>query len=103
MATAIIRWSHQVVQNGNTLTIRWVPGHADIEGNEVADKQTKRVTQNLAAAVRYEPNIMKFTSISYLRRRAKEARLTGCKEWTDEHCRGRKSTCDHTRTGFAKN
>jgi hypothetical protein len=39
--------------------------HADIEGNEVADKQVKRVAQNLAAAVRFEPNIMKFTSISH--------------------------------------
>jgi hypothetical protein len=25
MVRATIRWSHQVVQNGNTLTIRWVP------------------------------------------------------------------------------
>jgi hypothetical protein len=71
------------VQNGNTLTIRWAAGHADIEGNEVADKQTKRVTQNLAAAVRYEPDIMAFSRISHLRRRAKEAR-TGCKESIDE-------------------
>jgi hypothetical protein len=89
------------VQNGNTLTIRWAPGHADIEGNEVADKQANRVAQNLAAAVRYEPNIMKFTSISHLRRRAKEARSTGCKEWI-EHCRGRKSYLRPHKDGIRK-
>jgi hypothetical protein len=90
------------VQNGNTITIRWVPGHADIEGNEVADKQAKRVAQNLVAAVRYEPNIMKFTSISHLRRRAKEARSTGCREWIDEHCRGRKSYIRPHKNGICK-
>jgi hypothetical protein len=102
MARATIRWSHQFVQNGNTLTIRWVHGHSDIEGNEVADKQANRVSQNLAAAVRYEPNIIKFTSISHLRRRAKEARSTGCKEWIDEHCCGRKSYLRPHKNGIPK-
>jgi ribonuclease HI len=101
MARAVIQWSQQVVQKGNTLTIRWVPGHADIDGNEVADKQTKRVAQHLAAAVRYEPDIMKFTSISRLRRRAKEA-WAGCKEWIEEHCRRRKSYLRPNKNGTRK-
>jgi hypothetical protein len=40
-----------------------VPRHADSEESAEADKQANNVTQNLEAAVKYEPNIMNFTSM----------------------------------------
>jgi hypothetical protein len=45
---------------------------------------------------------MKFTGISHLRRRAKEARSTRCKEWIDEHCHGRKPYLRPHKNGVCK-
>jgi ribonuclease HI len=58
MARVNIQRSHQVAQNRNTLTIRWIPGRSDIVGNEIAGKQAKDVSRNLTAAVKREPNAM---------------------------------------------
>jgi hypothetical protein len=49
--------SYKTARNGNTLALRWVPGHSDIEGSDIDDKQAKNVSQNQAAAVAHKPNI----------------------------------------------
>jgi len=41
IARAVIRWSEDIAGRGNKMRLQRVPGHAEIEGNEVADRMAK--------------------------------------------------------------
>lgn len=41
----VIEASNRIVSQGATITIHWVPGHADVLGNELADKLAKAATK----------------------------------------------------------
>ena len=36
LARAAIEWSYELRQRGNSVTVRWTPAHAGVEGNEHA-------------------------------------------------------------------
>ena len=36
----------QLIETPNNIRIRWVPGHSQIDGNEVADKQANRAAMS---------------------------------------------------------
>ena len=40
-ARAIIRWSESIARRGNKLRLQWVLSHAEVEGNEVAERMAK--------------------------------------------------------------
>jgi hypothetical protein len=82
----------------DTLTIRWVPEHSDIK---IADKPAKDISENLTTAVKHEPNIMRFISISHLRVRAQVARLKWYKSGSMNTPAKKSPTYDHERQGFA--
>ena len=39
IAVEVLRFSRQLIAQGNTITIRWVPSHRGVEGNEQADQR----------------------------------------------------------------
>ena len=61
-----------IVSKGGSISLNWVPGHVDIQGNELADKLAKEAT-------RLEPSTNE-TSFGVLSQKAKEV---STKEWLD--------------------
>jgi ribonuclease HI len=49
LARLIIAKTHDIIENRNTITIRWVPGHKGIPGNEEADRMAKLGALNRTA------------------------------------------------------
>ena len=41
MAVQIIELAQRIVDQGNSVTIRWAPAHRGVEGNERTDAETK--------------------------------------------------------------
>jgi hypothetical protein len=76
-----------------------VPRHADSEESAAADKEANNVTQNLAAAVKYEPNIMNFTSMSHLPKRFDQ---NGTKNRSRSTAMGESPTYSNARMEFEK-
>lgn len=68
----IIDLASKLYEQGNTLTVRWVPGHKGVIGNEAADTYSKEAarTRALRAASR---EAMERISLSFLKRRAAES------------------------------
>ncbi|KAI0046409.1 hypothetical protein FA95DRAFT_1454963, partial [Auriscalpium vulgare] len=46
-------------RRGFTLTLRWVPGHEDLEGNELADVEAKAAAAGASSARRRLPEILR--------------------------------------------
>ncbi|KAA8899722.1 hypothetical protein FN846DRAFT_753000, partial [Sphaerosporella brunnea] len=44
-ARAVAKISHMLSQNGHMLRVRWVPGHTEVSGNELADSCAKRAAE----------------------------------------------------------
>ena len=62
-------------RRGNTLTLRWVPSHLGIEGNEVADDWAKRAAEDQGDSV--PRAYLRETSFAHMTRRVTEARTAG--------------------------
>ena len=63
------------------MEIAWVPGHCEISGNEAADYVAKRATST-------RPRDPPFTSLTHLRRKAKEELLENwTARWVGPHLR----------------
>ena len=52
----------QLIQQGHEISVRWVPGHSKVEGNEMADK----VAREAAGGERIQT--ARWTSLTHLRR-----------------------------------
>lgn len=49
----IIELAQRVVDQGNSITIRWTPAHRWVEGNERADQRAKEVAPSLLSGLRF--------------------------------------------------
>lgn len=65
MAIRIIGFAQQIVDHGNSITIRWTPAHVGVEGNEQADQRAKE-----AAALPPLRATTRHHSLAFLIRRA---------------------------------
>jgi ribonuclease HI len=81
-ARATIKWSEDLASRGCTLTIRWVPSHANIEGNETADVWAKEAATCEMDAV--DKTYLNETSVAFMTRKATENRSDGTKKWVKE-------------------
>lgn len=45
----IKEWINLLSDRGNQINVHWVPGHKDIQGNELADKQAKETATEMVA------------------------------------------------------
>jgi ribonuclease HI len=61
-----------------TITVQWVPGHTDVPGNELADKLAKKATLE-------KPPTYYHTSLSYLKRVTRAAKMQEWGDWWMRH------------------
>ena len=82
----LIEVHNWLASRGNILTLRCIPGHTGVGGNEVADEwageSAKSVGDTLPRAYLRE------TSIAHLARAANEATSTGVSRWIVDHVNG---------------
>ena len=90
-ATLFIKETEGLYERGCTLTVRWVPGHANVPGSEAADEMAKG-----AAANRRKPGQEHATyrvritaSMTYLKRTATERKAAETNGWIKEKIRQR--------------
>ena len=102
-ARAIIRWSESIANRGNKLRLQWVPGHAEIEGNEVADRMAKAAAAGECHGDSESRRLLSRTSMAYLKRQATEANSRGTKEWIEERTKQRRSYTPPRNQGSARN
>ena len=50
-AVAIMEVHDRLASRGNTLTLRWVPGHPGVEGNETANEWANEAAESTGGAV----------------------------------------------------
>ena len=87
--TAAIEICDRIHARGDQVTIRWVPSHIGVEGNEMADRYAKAAADR-SAPCRDEatpPELVDEASLSYMTRTATEARSRATAEWITDHVR----------------
>jgi len=86
------------------LRLQWLPGHAEIEGNEVADRMAKAAA---AAGGCHGDNesrrLLSRTSMAYLKRQATEAESRGTKSGLKSELSNGGLTSSHENQGSARN
>ena len=92
----------RALRDGDIAAATVVPGHAEVEGNEVADRMAKEA----AAGELYGDSESRWfqsrTSMAYLKRRATEAKTRGTKKLIAEGQRGASLTFRRKKTSFRK-
>ena len=93
-AIAVAEVCSRLSSRENTLTLRWVPSHSDIEGNEVADDWAKMAAESPMDAV--PRDYLCETSFAYMSGKATEARSAGVAKWIVDHVK-KKHRCPPRR------
>ena len=86
MAIRIIELAQRVVDQGNSITVRWTPAHRGVEGNEMADQAAKD-----AASLPPLRATRRRVSLSFLRRRATERATRAWREDIEERYAGKRT------------
>ncbi len=72
-----------MIANNNEVIILWVPAHAGVEGNEVADGMAKEAAENRTHAV---PDEIRWqASLPHLARQATEDKVKATSQWISDH------------------
>ena len=77
--------SYELRQRGNSVTVRWAPAHAGVEGNERTDALAKRAAEG--EEDRAILDYLREASLSHLTRKTTEARSRTTAEWIRGHIR----------------
>ena len=75
VASQIHKRTRQLMDRGHTVEVRWVPGHAGVEGNEVADQAAKQAAEGRGRKA------VEWSSIAHVRRKGTEALAAETKLW----------------------
>ena len=85
LARAVVDFSHELQERGNSITIRWTPSHEGVEGNDQADALAKRAAEGKGS--RAPPGYLREASLSHLTRNSTEARSKAAGDWIRDHVR----------------
>jgi hypothetical protein len=88
--------------NGCTVTLRWVPGHKGVPGNEQANAIAKRAAKEPPEDA-YSRQIMRTASLTYLTRKTTETRTRATKEWIETRTAKSKAYIPRNQMGLRKN
>jgi len=77
---AFIKFQRIAEQYRGKATIKWVPGHCDIQGNELADKLAKE-----GAEAGHGVRVISQPTLAYVKRGAKAARTMAFRHWWLRH------------------
>ena len=83
LAILAIEAAEAITGRDNSITIRWTPSHARVEGNELADDMARRSAEEREE--RAPPAYLREASLSHLTRTATEARSAATAEWIRVH------------------
>ena len=83
LAKRTIELVKNMVDRGNSVTLRWTPAHAGVEGNEQADGMAKRAAEGKEERV--APQYLMEASLAHLTRKTTEARSAATAEWIRNH------------------
>ena len=75
----------QLIQQGHEISVRWVPGHSKVEGNEMADKAARE------AAGGERIQTARWTSLTHLRRQLTEEKSSQLRAWYEQKTKERES------------
>ena len=75
IASQIHDRAQQLISKGHAVVIRWVSGHAGVEGNEVADQAAKQAAEDGGRKT------VGWSSIAHVRRKGTETLATEIKHW----------------------
>lgn len=82
--------TRKLVQNGHDISVRWVPGHGSVEGNERAGKAAKEV------ATGERVRTAKWTSLTHIKQQITEAKKLQISIWHEQKTKER----EVSRRGF---
>ena len=82
LAILAIETANTIIDRDNSITFRWTPAHAGVEGNERADGTARRAAEDRREMA--PPEYLKEASLSHLRTTT-EARSAATAEWIRAH------------------
>ncbi len=85
LKSQVYRKVEQLTQQKHKISLRWVPGHSNVEGNEKADMAAKE------AAAGQRIQTAKWTSLTHLKRRITEEKAAQLLAWNDQGVKERES------------
>jgi ribonuclease HI len=100
LAREIIGWSNSIVARKNTITLRWVPGHKGVTGNEKADEYAKRGAHDPDEGTRFSKTHRNVASKAFLKRSAADTKRTQATAWIKARTSQRRAYILPKKTGF---
>ena len=82
----IYQKAKKLIQQGHEISVRWVPGHSGIEGNERADKAAKE------AAIGERVRTAKWSSLTHIKRQIIEEKKLQISMWHEQKKKERESS-----------